>query len=98
MLDVASKVGRLAVGLATEHSEVTGAEGGAIQIEFNAALKKVYGNLIDLPASELRVVAGNLSEAGTESRLPFRSNGELHAGERGAATEAAPGELSSAAV
>ena len=42
-LEVASKLGRLATGLATEHQEVTGADGGPIRIEVEAALKKIYG-------------------------------------------------------
>jgi hypothetical protein len=43
MLEVASKLGRLASGLATDKTEVTGEDGGAIRVEFEAALKKVYG-------------------------------------------------------
>lgn len=43
MLEVASRLGRLASGLATDKTEVTGEDGGAIRIEFEAALKKVYG-------------------------------------------------------
>ena len=43
MLEVASKLGRLASGLATDKTELTGEGGGAIRIEFEAALKKVYG-------------------------------------------------------
>ena len=43
MLEVASRLGRLASGLATDKTEVTGEDGGAIRVEFEAALKKVYG-------------------------------------------------------
>ena len=43
MLEIASKLGRLASGLATDKTEVTGEDGGAIRVEFEAALKKVYG-------------------------------------------------------
>lgn len=43
MLEVASKLGRLASGLATDKTEITGEDGGAIRVEFEAALKKVYG-------------------------------------------------------
>jgi hypothetical protein len=41
-LDLASKLGRLATGLATDRTEVTGEGGGPIQIELEAALRKIY--------------------------------------------------------
>jgi hypothetical protein len=41
-LDLASKLGRLATGMATDRTEVTGEDGGPIQIEFEAALRKIY--------------------------------------------------------
>jgi hypothetical protein len=43
LLDLASKLGRLASGMPTDRTEVTGEGGGPIMIEFEAALKKVYG-------------------------------------------------------
>jgi hypothetical protein len=43
MLEVASKLGRLATGMATDKTEVTGEDGGPIRLELEAALKKVYG-------------------------------------------------------
>jgi len=43
MLEVASKLGRLASGLATDKTEVTGEDGGAIRVELDVALKKIYG-------------------------------------------------------
>jgi thymidine phosphorylase len=48
MLEVASKLGRLATGMATDRTEVTGEDGGPIRIELEAALKKVYGQAGDL--------------------------------------------------
>ena len=54
MLEVASKLGRLASGLATDKTEVTGEDGGAIRVEFEAALKKVYGRkaaVVDVEAA-----------------------------------------------
>src|SRR5438445_6235129 len=56
MLEVASKLGRLASGLATNKTEVTGEDGGPIRLELEAALKKVYGQAepartIDVEAS-----------------------------------------------
>jgi hypothetical protein len=43
LLDLASKLGRLASGMPTDRTEVTGQDGGAIMVEFEVALKKVYG-------------------------------------------------------
>lgn len=42
ILEVASKLGRLATGMATDRTEVTGEDGGPIQVEFEVALRKVY--------------------------------------------------------
>lgn len=50
-----SRLGRLASGLATDKTEVTGEDGGAIRVEFEAALKKVYGRkaaVVDVEATE----------------------------------------------
>ena len=43
MLEVASKMGRLATGLDTQRVEHTGEGGGPIKLEFAMALKKIYG-------------------------------------------------------
>ena len=43
MLEVASKLGRLATGLATDRTEVSGEDGGPIRVELAAALNKIYG-------------------------------------------------------
>ena len=48
ILEVASKLGRLASGLATDKTEITGNDGGPIQIELNAALRKIYGPVVDV--------------------------------------------------
>lgn len=42
-LELASKLGRLASGMATDKTEVTGEDGGPIRVELSAALAKVYG-------------------------------------------------------
>jgi hypothetical protein len=44
ILDLASKLGRLASGLATDRTEVTGDGGGPVRIEVTLALEKIYGN------------------------------------------------------
>jgi len=54
IIEVASRIARLASGLSTANTEITGRDGGPIQIEIEAALDKVYGNpihgeVIDLP-------------------------------------------------
>ena len=49
-----SRLGRLASGLATDKTELTGVDGGAIRVEFEAALKKVYGRrgeVVDVEAA-----------------------------------------------
>src|ERR1043165_3747385 len=53
-LDLASKLGRLASGMATDKTEVTGEDGGPIQVELSAALRKVYGEVVDVEATPVR--------------------------------------------
>ena len=43
ILEVASRLGRLAAGMATDKTEVTGEDGGPIRVELSAALNKIYG-------------------------------------------------------
>ena len=55
LLELASKLGRLASGMPTDRTEVSGEGGGPIRLELNAALNKVYGEVVDveaLPAPE----------------------------------------------
>lgn len=61
-LELASKLGRLATGMATDRSEITGDEGGPIQIEFEVALRKAYGGPAPGAVVEAEVVEGQ--EAG----------------------------------
>jgi len=54
IVEVASRIARLASGLSTSNTEITGRDGGPIQIEIEAALDKVYGKpihgeVIDIP-------------------------------------------------
>ena len=42
-LDLASKLGRLASGMPTDRTEVTGEDGGPIRVELTVALNRVYG-------------------------------------------------------
>jgi hypothetical protein len=62
LLELASKLGRLATGMATDKTEVTGEDGGPIRVELEAALKKIYGpphpqptqaEVIDIQATQL---------------------------------------------
>ena len=41
-------MGRLATGMATDRTEVTGQEGGPLQVELMPALRKVFGEIVDL--------------------------------------------------
>lgn len=64
ILEVASKLGRLASGLPTDKTEVTGEGGGPIQVELNAALRKIYGQaepgptVVDVEPVESELSAG----------------------------------------
>jgi len=51
MLEVASKLGRLASGMATDKTEVTGEDGGPVRVELSAALNKIYGEVVDVEAT-----------------------------------------------
>ena len=62
MLEVASKLGRLAAGMATDRTELTGEDGGPLRVELSAALAKVYGEVVDVEA--LPVPATQLPEGG----------------------------------
>jgi hypothetical protein len=53
-LDLASKLGRLATGMATDKTEITGEDGGPIRVELTAALEKVYGVVVDVEAAPVR--------------------------------------------
>jgi len=70
LLELASKLGRLASGLATDKTEVTGDDGGPIRVEFEAALRKVYGlaeaTVVDVEAAPLPAQL----ECGEEPRSP----------------------------
>lgn len=48
MLELASKLGRLASGLATDHTEVSGQINHTLDPEWDRALKTVYGEVIDV--------------------------------------------------
>jgi hypothetical protein len=43
MIDLSSRLARLATGMPLHHAQLTGQNGGPIRIEFEAALKRVYG-------------------------------------------------------
>ena len=54
ILEVASKLGRLAAGMATDRTEVTGEDGGQIRVELSAALSKIYGDVVDVECTSPR--------------------------------------------
>ena len=62
ILEVASRLGRLASGMATDRTEITGLDGGPIEIALSAALNKVYGPATDI--EEVPPLALPLSEGG----------------------------------
>ena len=60
LLDLASKLGRLASGLATDKTEITGDGGGPVRVEVTLALEKIYGE--PLPGEVVDVEAKKLPE------------------------------------
>jgi len=85
LLELASKLGRLSSGMATDRTEITGEDGGPIQAEVTVALEKIYGAVLDvapvggllaLPAPEAGAV-GLPGERATGS--PVAGGGELTA-------------------
>jgi len=64
-LELASKLGRLASGMETDRTELTGDDGGPIRVEIIAALDKIYGP-VDEPAKvlEAEVMGGLNAEIG----------------------------------
>ena len=48
MLELASRLGRLASGMATDKTELTGEDGGPLRVELSAALAKVYGAVVEV--------------------------------------------------
>ena len=50
ILELASKLGRLATNMPTDKTEITGEDGGPIRVELEAALRKVYGEVVDVDA------------------------------------------------
>ena len=64
IVEVASKMGRLASGLATEKAEITGEDGGPIRLQLEAALDKIYGKPI--PGEVVEVEEVQRSEAGDQ--------------------------------
>jgi hypothetical protein len=69
-LELASKLGRLSSGLATDKTEVTGQDGGPIRVEFEAMLKKVYSEPIEqaepAPTIDAEVVPALPEKTGNE--------------------------------
>ncbi|MBI1178472.1 hypothetical protein GC207_13640 [bacterium] len=61
-LELASKLGRLASGMETDRTEITGEDGGPIKVELEVALKKIYGAEVP-PAQSVAVPRGEIIEA-----------------------------------
>jgi len=67
ILEVASRLGRMASGLATESVEHTGEGGGPIRVAFEEALKRVYSNPLPgevVDAEEVRGASGEVRSEG----------------------------------
>ena len=68
---MASKLGRLSAGMATDKTEVTGPDNGPIRVEFEAMLKKIYGEQAE-PAPTIDVEANPVG--GGAPTLPEKAN------------------------
>jgi len=71
LLELACRLGHQSTGIPMERVEHTGEGGGPIRVEFEAALKKVYGNVVDVPAFP---VADPASEKGGVKLLNLPAN------------------------
>ena len=77
LLELASKLGHSACEKPMERTEVTGADGGAIKVEIEAALKKVYGEK-NREIREPREQVIDVEEVGSgERRVASAENGQL---------------------
>jgi hypothetical protein len=76
MLEVASKLGRLASGLATDKTEITGEDGGPIRLELEAALRKVYGDIVDVEVAPLPEGESSAPPEPRAKRLPGTDEGK----------------------
>lgn len=89
LLEIASKVGRLSTGLATERGELSGVDGEPIKVDLEIALKKVYGasdpsnhSVIPLlpensSEGQLRVNAGQSGTGCETVTIPEKATGEI---------------------
>lgn len=67
-LELASKLGRLASGMATDKTELTGEDGGPIRIALSAALDRVYGtDTTTGPVTDAELVTDAVADAGQAS-------------------------------
>jgi hypothetical protein len=96
MLEIASKLGRLATGLATDKTEVTGENGGPISIEVEAALRKIYGEgcdeeIVDVQSVEevANPIIGRPGAASLEKLLVFEEKTDVSGGTPEKTTETA---------
>ena len=64
LLDLASKLGRLASGMPTDRTEVTTEVQGTIDVEWEIALKRVYRRADSAPAEVVDVEAKKVANAG----------------------------------
>ena len=82
LLELASKLGRLASGMPTDRTEVTGEDGGPIRIQLTAAFDKIYGEplpgeVVDVetiqhPAGLLEPEPPQVSSLALELREPLQ--------------------------
>src|SRR5438128_2587649 len=75
ILELASRLGRLASGLATDKTEIMGEGGGPVLVEFEAAVRKIYGTVIEVETTPVPVALVEGKEAGSDGLPGHRANG-----------------------
>lgn len=95
ILELASKLGRLSAGLPTDKTELTGADGGAIRVELDAALKKIYGRPLPGEVVEVHSEESKLhhAEQGEPTCIPNSPLGQLPAPHSEAPVPEAPSTI-----
>lgn len=75
-LELASRLGRLASGMETDRTEVTGEDGGPIKVELEVALRKIYGDAETIVEAEVIADPPSLDRSYGAARPPAsRSSG-----------------------
>ena len=76
LLDLMSTLGRRACEVATERTEVTGAGGGPIRVEIEAALDKIYGKPLPGEVVEAEVISNQSPVISDQAQIADSQGGQ----------------------